>query len=820
MASAIPSPEFLAPLAPEALRTSCDASEFSFATTAELADLLEIVGQDRAVDAIQFAMGMRREGYNVFVLGPPGTGKHIVVRKLLRERSAGEDVPSDWCYVYNFDKPHRPRALKLPTGTGVALREAVNKLIDDLRSAIPAIFESEDYRRLRQDIEDELKQSQEQVLSKIQAEAKERQIAIMQTESGIAFAPLREGKIIPPDEFNALPEADRELFQEQSRDLHERFRKAMEVVPKWARRARQRLQTLDREMTQVAVRAMLEDLHEQFSVLPQVIDYLNAFEADVIRHVALFRRPDAETSGERSTALSQAPGDLPAFRRYRVNILVDRDHLDGAPVIYADHPTYQELYGSIEHVAEMGTLVTDFGMIKAGALHRANGGYLVLDARKVLMEPHAWEGLKRALRTQEIRIESPVHSAGVMSTQALSPQPIPLSVKVVLIGEPQLYYTLDQHDPDFGELFKVTADFDARIERSRDNNMKYARLVGTLARREGLLPLASGAVARLCDHSARLAGDAEKLSTQLRRISDLVREADYIASQDGRGTIEADDVQRAIDGAIHRLSRVRNELQEQILHGTVLVDTAGEAVGQINGLSVLQLGRLAFGRPSRITARLRLGAGKVIDIEREVELGGPLHTKGVLILSGYLGARYAADRPLALSASLVFEQSYGGIDGDSASSAELYALLSALAEVPIKQSLAVTGSVNQNGQVQAIGGANEKIEGFFDVCNARGLTGEQGVLIPRSNVRNLMLRHDVVEAVAAGRFRIYAISTIDEGVATLTGMAAGERGADGAFPEDTINGRVERRMIELTELRRAYMAQAGVSDGGDGNAKR
>jgi lon-related putative ATP-dependent protease len=475
-------------------------------------------------------------------------------------------------------------------------------------------------------------------------------------------------------------------------------------------------------------------------------------------------------------------------------------------VIYEDHPIYNNLVGRIEHLAQMGALLTDFTLIKSGALHRANGGYLILDARQLLLQPYAWDALKRVLRSRELRIESLGQALSLVSTVSLEPQPIPLDVKVVLVGERLLYYLLHRYDPDFGELFKVEADFSEGMDRTSENNLLYARLLATLIRREKLRSLDRGAVARVIEQSARAMGDAEKLSVHLLSIVDLLREADYWADVADNDAMTAADVQRAIDAQIHRADRLRERLQERIQRGTILIDTAGERVGQVNGLSVLQLGHFAFGRPNRITARVRLGKGEVVDIEREVELGGPIHSKGVLILSGFLSGRYVVDRPLSLSASLVFEQSYGGVEGDSASMAELCALLSALADVPIKQSWAMTGSVNQHGEAQPIGGVNEKIEGFFDVCQARGLPGEQGVIIPVSNVKDLMLRPDVVEAVRAGRFHVHAVQTVDRALELLTGMPAGERDEEGNFPEGSINQRVEARLIDLVEKQRMYAA--------------
>jgi len=793
------------PLKAEQLRQICDPSQFDFETTAELEDLNEIVGQERAVEAIQFGIGIQREGYNLFALGPSGTGKRTTTRQFLDQRAAAEPTPSDWCYVNNFEQPHKPRALRLPPGQGVVLRKDMEQLVEELRSAIPAAFESEDYRTRKQEVEEEFKERQEKVFGEIQKQAQERGIALIRTPVGLAFAPLREGEVISPDEFQKLPEEERKRVEADISKLQEQLQTTIYQVRQWEREAREKVRELDRQVAMFAVGHLIDELREKYAELPDVVDYLNAVQQDVIENVDEFRKPE-EAPQVMGIPLPRSLIGPPLFRRYQVNVLVDHSESKGAPVIYEDHPTYNNLIGRIEHIAQMGALVTDFNLIKPGALHRANSGYLILDARQLLLQPYAWDGLKRALRSREVRIEPLGQALSLVSTVSLEPQPIPLDVKVVLIGERLLYYLLYQLDPDFGELFKVEADFNEEMARTPENNLLYARLIGTMARREGLLPFDRGAVARVIEHSARMAGDAEKLSVHLLSIADLLREADHWASVAGNGVVTADDVQRAIDAQIRRADRLRERVQEEIRRGTILIDTTGERVGQVNGISVVALGNFAFGRPNRITARVRLGRGKVVDIEREVELGGPIHSKGVLILSGFLGARYAAERPLSLSASLVFEQSYGGVEGDSASLAELCALLSALAEVPIKQSLAVTGSVNQHGEVQAIGGVNEKIEGFFDVCKARGLTGEQGVIIPAANVQHLMLRQDVVEAVEARQFHIYPVQTVDQGIELLTGIRAGEQDEEGNFPEGSINQLVEARLIELAEKQRAFAA--------------
>ena len=792
-------------LSPQVLYTRCDPEQFGFTTTEQLPPLEETLGQGRAVAAVKFGVGIKHEGYNLFCLGPTGIGKHSFIRQFLDETASQQPTPSDWCYVNNFDEAQKPRMLELPAGVASELQADIDHLIDELRSTIPAAFESDDYRARKQVIEDEVKERQGKAFEELRRKAQEKGIAVLRTPTGIVFAPMKGGDILGPEEFEKLPEKQRQQIEAEIANLRQEVGNFMGQLPVAEREGREKLRELNREVTNFAVGNLIDEIRQSYSKLPQVTVHLDAIERDVIENVDEFLAPP-ESPLATALGMPQPPPSRAghATRRYRINALVAHGANHGAPVIYEDHPSYQNLVGQVEYIPQMGALVTDFNLIRAGALHRANGGYLILDAHKVLMQPYAWEGLKRALQSSQITMESLGQMLGLISTVSLEPEPIPLRIKVVLIGERLLFYLLSHYDPEFHDLFKVAVDFEEQMDRTTENNLLYARMIGTMAQKDKLLKLSCEAVARVIEQSARIAGDAERLSTHNRTLGDLLREADYWARDAKRNTIEAIDVEKAVEAQFYRTGRLRERLQEEIRRGTILIDTQGEKVGQVNGLSVIQMGQFMFGHPSRITARARLGKGEVVDIEREVELGGPIHSKGVLILSNFLGARYASERPLSLSASIVFEQSYGGVEGDSASCAELYALLSALSEIPIKQSLAVTGSVNQHGQVQAIGGVNEKIEGFFDICNARGLTGEQGVLIPQSNVKHLMLRKDVVEAVAAGKFAIYAVETIDEGIEILTGIPAGERDEAGHFPEGTLNQRVEARLIQLAEMRKTF----------------
>ena len=798
-------------LKPDLLYRRCDPEQFDFNTTEELEDLTEVIGQPRAVDAVRFGIGIRHKGYNLFALGPPGTGKHALVQRYAIEQARVGPVPPDWCYVNNFQQPHEPRMLRMPSGRGMELEQDMLQLVDDLHAAIPTVFESDEYRTRSQAIEEELSEHKEQSLKKIQTNAEQKQIALVRTPTGFTLAPIRKDEVLSPDEYKELPEDERKQIEQDIEELREQLRKMLQEVPKWEKEARDRISELNREIAAGAISHLIDALRETYRELPNAIKYLGEVEKDVIENFRQFLRDEEEKGNLQvfGIGLPQRDEAIQVGKRYRVNSLITHAGNDGAPVIYEDYPSYNNLIGRVEHRAELGALITDFTMILPGALHRANGGYLILDALKVLMQPFAWEGLKRTLQAGEIRIESLAQLMSLVSTVSLEPEPIPLNVKVILLGEPHIYYLLSMYDPEFNELFKVAVDFDYMMDRTPETHQLYARLIGTLVHKESLRHLDRNAVARVIEHSARLLEDGEKLLTHTRSLTDILREADYWATQHKHGTITKDDVQHAIDARIYRVDRIRERMQEEIRRGTLLIDTTGQKAGQINGLSVVGLGNFMFGRPSRITARVRMGGSKIVDIEREVELGGPIHSKGVFILSAFLGARYLPDQPLALSASLVFEQSYGEIEGDSASSAELYALLSALADAPIHQSLAVTGSVNQQGEIQPIGGVNEKIEGFFDICNIRGLTGDQGVIVPGTNIKHLMLREDVREAVATGKFAIHAIDTVDDGIELLTGLPAGQRDDQGQFPEGSINRRVEDTLARYSDTMQAYASKEG-----------
>ena len=807
----LPQATVLAPLQPSDLRRICDAADLGFSSTAELAPIEDLIGQERALQALDFGARIAHDGFNIFALGPTRSGRHGAIRQRLEQKASKEAVPDDWIYVNNFVNPDRPKAIRLPSGVGTQLKTEMVEVIDELSAALPTAFESEDYRNRRRAVDSEFESEQEQSFDALRKKALAQNIGILRTPMGFALAPLGNGQVIKPEIFNALPEQERKEVEGKIGMLQAELEQILRNVPVLERNRRHKIRKLNAEVAEMVVDQLIGEVSEKFADEPEIVAYLAEVRSDLIENVEMLLKPQAEEA-ESSFDLGRSNHrGNPAFRRYAVNVLVshfgslpegagDR----GAPVVCEEHPTLARLLGHIDHRSMMGTLVTDFTMIKAGALHFANGGYLVLDAFKVLREPLVWDALKRCMRSKMLQITSAADEFGLITTVTLMPDAIPLNVKIVLVGEPLLYYLLFDLDPDFATLFKVQADFEEETERTPETVNLLARLLATIARREKLLPLTAESIARLIEQASRESADAERLTLRVGILADLLREAGHWARAEGTETIEERHVEKAIDEARHRSERLRDRSLENINRNLQMIDTDGEVIGQINGLSVMTVGSLSFGKPTRITARVRMGTGKVVDIEREVELGGPIHSKGVLILSSYLATHFALSLPMSLWASLVFEQSYGGVEGDSASSAELYALLSALAGVPIRQSFAVTGSVNQLGQIQAIGGVNEKIEGFFDICKFRGLTGRQAVIIPEANRRHLMLRREVVEAAEHSRFHVYAVSSINEGISLLTGLPAGTRGKDGAFPPDSVNGLVEATLVRFAEARRSY----------------
>ena len=780
----------------------CEESVFGFADTRELSATTEVVGQQRAVDAIELALAMQQPGYNLFVLGHNGSGRHRILRRMLGEHAARRATPDDWCYVNHFAEPGKPRLLQVPAGRGARLGQDMDAFVVELVRAIPAAFDSDQYQARIEAIQGAYKQREDGALQQLGEQAAGDGIALMRTPQGFMFAPLKGEQAMSPAEFEQLPQPEKLRIGGLIEHYGELLKQLMQQLPRWRREVQAQIRQANRDTLELAAGHLIDELKEHYADLPQVLEFLDQVMRDVLEVGEQLRE---ESRGEGGLAALLASGNI-SPGRWKVNPLVAHDAGAAAPVVFEDNPTHPNLIGRIDQVAQFGTLVTNFTLIKPGALHRANGGYLVLDALKVLTQPYAWEGLKRTLRGGQLRIESLGQAWGLVGSIALEPQAMPLSLKVVLVGEPQLYYLLKQADPEFADLFRVAAEFDTDLPRTSDSVLSYGDFLATLARDAGLRPLDRGGVARLVEHGSRLAGDGQRLSSSRRLLADVLQEADHVAAQRGRQQVGRDDVEAALRARERRVDRLRSRMQDQILRDNLLISVQGERVGQVNGLAVIALDDFAFAHPVRISATARVGEAGVVDIERESELGGSLHSKGVMILSSFLGARYARSVPLSLSASLVFEQSYGPVEGDSASMAELCALLSDLAGLPVRQSLAITGSVNQFGEAQAIGGVNEKIEGFFDICAARGLSGEQGVLIPEANVKHLMLRQDVVQACEQGRFHVWAVHDVDQAIERLTGVAAGEPDAQGEVAPGTVNFLVGSQLAELAAIRRAYAA--------------
>ncbi|WP_126455911.1 Lon protease family protein [Sulfuriflexus mobilis] len=787
-------------LEPDELYRRSDPAILSFKTTDEIEGLDEVIGQSRAIDAIQFGIQIKKSGYNLYVLGPSGLGKQSTVLQYLSKQTESSPTPSDWCYVNNFEQPHKPYALELPAGKGRVLCNDMHRLIEDSKASMPVAFESDEYRAKLQDIEERYENRRKEAIAKLTEEAERHDVALIKGPHGFILGPIIDGKVIHESEFSKLPKEQKEHITEVIEIFEEKLSALIRRMPQMAREESEEIKSLEQKTALATVDYLVSVLLDEYQDLPDVCRYFNSVKNDIAENVAAFT-----DHGEVQGLLGLVKDEETSFRRYEVNLLIDNSKTEGAPIIYEDNPVYQNVVGRVEHESKLGALFTDFTLIKPGALHKANGGYLVLDVVKLLRQPYTWDALKRALYANETCIRSLGSLYGIIDTVSLEPEAIPLDVKVVLLGERIFFYLLHEYDPDFKELFKVAADFEEDMERTDNNILLYVNMIATIARKEELLALDEAAVSRIIEQSARLADDSEKLTTHMLSIVDLMRESDHWARKAGSKVIGVNDVQKAIDEQINRSDRLRQRYHTEIQRDTVLIDTTGEKLATVNGLAVIDLSNYRFAHPVRITATTRLGDGEVIDIEREAELGGAIHSKGVLILSGFLSSRYVKDMPLSLSASLTFEQSYGLVEGDSASAAELCALLSSLAEAPIFQHLAITGSVNQLGQIQAIGGVNEKIEGFFDVCAARGLDGKHGVIIPKSNIKHLMLRKDVVDAVKQKHFHIYAVETIDETIEILTGVTAGVADTNGKYPEGSINFRVENKLRELSHTLEKFM---------------
>ena len=798
-------------LGAERLVRHCDPAMLGFTTSADVPDLTAVVGQDRAVEAIEFTIAMRPHRYHLFAHGQEGSGRHAIVLAALTRDAAARPVADDWCYVFNFADSRRPKALRVPAGRGSDLRTRMRELVKELASALPAAFESESYRTRRLALEAVLKRDRDTGFEALEQRAAAMDIALVRTPMGVGLAIARGGQVLEPEQFEKLPIAEQARLRAAMESLEGDLKELLASIPARERDHRRRVRELNREFAQTAVEHLIDEVRPAFTDLPAVIAHLDAVQADLVDNAEEFVATAMQAEGHPAgTAGADATG---AVHRCEVNLIVDHAGEKGAPVVYEDLPTQPNLIGRIEQVARMGALLTDFSLVKGGALHRANGGYLVLDARRVLLQPLAWDELKRALRTRDLRFDGLSAALPWLQTATLEPEPIPLDVTVVLVGTWLEAQILATADPDFPELFKVQADFIDHIDRTPESERRYAELLATISRREKLLPFEAGGVAAVIDHAARLAEHADRLATTMGALTDLLREANAVAVARAADAVGGEDVISAIERRRRFAGRIAEERRRAVRDGLVHIDLEGMVVGQVNALSVVTLPDITLGWPSRVTAQAHLGHGDVVDIEREVELGGPLHSKGVLILGGFLGGLFGRDRPLALAATIGFEQSYGSVEGDSASLAELCALLSAIGRIPLRQSLAITGSVDQMGRAQAVGAVNAKVEGFFEVCADRGLTGTEGVIIPAANVQTLMLRADVVEAVRAERFTIHAVETAAEAIELLTGMRPGEPDEDGRYPPDTAFGLVDAALAAMAERAKELSAVTAALTG-------
>jgi lon-related putative ATP-dependent protease len=785
----------------EKLRKECDADLMRCESTKDLIPLNEIIGQERAVRALKFGLGIKDSGFNIYVAGYPGTGRKTAVRSFVEEQARVQPVPSDWCYVNNFANSYEPKAIKLPAGKGKEFRDDMKNMVDNVRNALPKAFESEDYAARRESTIRELENRRKKLIDELNAKAQREGFVIQTTPVGLLLIPVLDGKPLSEEEILALPPKTKDKLQEKKEKLETEFRSTMRQLIDMERKIHDSLTKLNKEIALFAIGNQVENLIEKYKSSPEVVDYLRDVQNDILDNLQQFFR--------RSEAQQELPFQMPwmkeePFKKYAINVIIDNSDAVGAPVVVETNPTYPNLLGRTEKEAQFGALTTDFTMIRAGSIHKANGGYLIISVEELLRNPFSYDGLKRDIRDGHLVVAEPEERYGFLSIKTLKPQPIPLSAKVILIGNPYIYQLLFSLDPDFKELFKVKAEFDIVMDRTDEKVRQYAAFVCTLCEKEHLKHLDGSGLAKLVEYSSRVAEDQYKLSTQFSNIADIIRESNYYASQENADVIDGNHIRKAVEEKIYRSKLIQEKIQEMIKRGLFLIDTTEKKVGQVNGLSVMGLGDFAFGNPSRVTASIGLGREGVIDIEREAKMGGPIHTKGVLILSGYINDKYARDKPLSLSARLVFEQNYEGVEGDSASSTELYAILSALSGLPIKQNIAVTGSVNQKGEVQAIGGVNEKIEGFFEVCKLKGLDGQQGVMIPESNVQNLMLKEEVVEAAKASKFSIFSVRTIDEGIEVLTGTKAGQRLKNGIFEEETVNYLVDKQLKEMANKLKDY----------------
>jgi lon-related putative ATP-dependent protease len=779
-------------LAPGDFCPCCDPKIFPFETTARVSSNDEIVGQGRAVKSLEFGLGIDNRGFNIYAAGISGTGKSSIINRLVRKMAEGESVPDDWVYVYNFREPDRPNAIHLPSGKGRALQKMMEKLIEDLKEQIPRVFESKSYEEQKSQFLGGFQEKRAELLMKLDREAEGLGLSIKSTPAGLITLPLLDGKSMEPSEYEALPAEEKEKIHKNQEIVNQKIRDTLREIKEIEKKTREQVEKLNREVAAFVIGPFIDELVECFKDVPEVPEYLRDVKADILENVGEFLK-----DGTEKEAGMPGMAGMTLFNRYRINLLVDNSQAKGAPVIYETNPTYTNLVGYVDRKVLLGALYTDFSLIRAGALLRANGGYLIANALDVLRSPFSYDALKRSMRNSEVRIEDISDQLGFHTAGGMHPEPIPLQVKVVLIGNPMVYYLLHSLDEEFRKIFKVKADFSQMMDRSMDHTLQLGSFIGRICREEGLLHLTREAVAAIVDHSSRLVEDRDKLTLRLGDIADLLREASFWAKKDRKKLVSAAHVEKAVGEKLYRSRMVEERVQELITEGTFMIDVEGKVVGQINGLAVYDLGDFTFGRPTRITAQVFSGRAGIVNIERRARLSGRTHDKGVMILSGYFGGKYGKKMPLNLSVSITFEQSYEEIEGDSASSTELYAVMSGIGDFPIDQGIAVTGSVNQRGEIQPVGAINRKIEGFFDICRTKGLTGTQGVIIPQQNVKHLMVRKDVIDAVKKGEFHVYPVKTVDEGIEILTGMKAGKMGKDGNYPADSVHGIIFSKLARM-----------------------
>lgn len=790
----------------------CEPSVLPFKTTDEITSLKETIGQNRALSALEFGLAIDSHGFNIYILGESGTGKLTTIKEILHEKSINEPVPPDWCYIYNFKNQDVPRALSLSPGTGEKFQKDMEELITGLRQEIPKMFDSKEYEKQRTKILDDFQQKQKKYFTDLEKEAKSRDFTLRKTVSGLVLVPAKKtGETLSEEEYEDLDPKIKEKVEEIGKGLQEKLDDAIRIVREEEKKIKDLMKDLERQATLSSIEHSIDEIKSKYKESKDVSHYLDEVKEDILEHLDDFKTQEEQTP---ALPFMKSSKSEPSFVRYQVNVFVNNKGVKGAPVVIENNPTYYNLFGRVEHKLQYGVATTDFTMTKAGSLQQANGGYLVIDALELLKNIFSYDALKRTIREKEIKIDDVWEQYRLMSTVTLKPQPIPFNVKIILVGNPRLYYLLYNLDEEYRELFKIKADYDNRMDRTDESTLKYANFVRTKCEERELLPFDRGAVARVIEHGSRLAEHQNKLSAKFSEIADLLKEADHWSRKRTSGIVTADDVDRALDEKRYRVNKVEKKILEATREGTILIDTEGFVVGQINGLSVLDLGDYRFGTPSRITARTYAGRAGIVNIEREIKMSGKIHEKAVLTLTHYLGGKYATRHSLSLTASLTFEQLYGGVEGDSATCAEVYALLSSISGVPINQSFALTGSMNQHGEVQPIGGVNEKIEGFFDLCRHNGLDGRHGVIIPARNLAHLMLRKDVVDAVVDGKFNIYSIDNIEDGIEVLTGKIPGEQKADGTYPEDTFNFLVARKLKELSD------ALKGEKEPEDNNGKK